>query len=118
MYSGEYVVFTIISLIRGSNNNYISPFFCHTVPHNTYRWERRQLSVQMDAGYFKIEDLKADTLVEILQEDSGRILKQSSFQFVLLFLYFSPFDVRCSFSLLHLTQIFKVNAVICRRIIT
>ena len=35
MYSGEHVVFTIISLIRGSNNNYISPFFAipyHTTP--------------------------------------------------------------------------------------
>lgn len=28
-----------------------------------------QLSVQMGAGYFKIEDLKADTLLEVLQED-------------------------------------------------
>ncbi|MCG2756811.1 MAG: VWA domain-containing protein [Desulfobacteraceae bacterium] len=28
-----------------------------------------QLSVQMGAGYFKIEDLKADTLLEVLRED-------------------------------------------------
>ena len=28
-----------------------------------------QLSVQMGARYFKIEDLKADTLIEVLQKD-------------------------------------------------
>ena len=35
MYSGEHVVFTIISPIRDSNNNYISLFFAipyHTTP--------------------------------------------------------------------------------------
>ena len=39
------------------------PFFCST------QILRKFITTQMDARYFKIEDLKADTLVDVLRED-------------------------------------------------